>query len=291
MSKNNNSLRTPYSKRKMRTYFQLAMITIAFAVVFAVFYACQASKTTKLDLENVKLIQYDKPAEDTPVVVFETSLGTFKAVLYPNEAPKYCEYFTNLVNDGYYNNTYVFAVQDEVFFMGGSKTVNGVDDSNTNTDTIEQELSANLWPFTGALISYGDKGGSAFNKKVLAGSRLMFVRSIEFTDEIKEQLDSAGGNKDLVETFKNKGGVPNFSQQYTIFGQVYDGYDVYDKICSYDVKDEKTIQPSDEITFKKVYMSTYKENPNDDFFTNSNSQNDSVDSISSSNLDSSSENS
>ena len=62
----------------------------------------------------------------------------------------------------------------------------------------------------------------------------------------------------------------NFSQQYTIFGQTYDGMDVYEKICGYDVKDEEkeNLQPVDEIVFKRVYMSTYGENKKDEAFSN-----------------------
>ena len=58
----------------------------------------------------------------------------------------------------------------------------------------------------------------------------------------------------------------NWVEQYTIFGQVYDGMDIYDKICNYDIKDEETKQPADDIKYTKVYMSTYGENKNNDFF-------------------------
>ena len=77
---------------------------------------------------------------------------------------------------------------------------------------------------------------------------------------------SNGVPDDITDAFSNYGGVLNFSQQYTIFGQIYDGMDVYDEICAMDVTDSETLRPSENIQFTKVYLSTYGENKNDSFF-------------------------
>ena len=263
--------RTPYmgpeKKDRFGLIFKFSIAALILVGIIIVFYSCQLRNRPTLDLENVKLVQYELPQDDAPVVVFETSLGTFKAVLFPDETPEFYEYFTNLVNDGYYDGTYVFAVQDEVFFMGGSKTNDGVTDSQTDETNFDQELSANLWPFRGAMIAYGNETQSLFDDSVRSGSRILFVDTVEFTEEFVAELDSVDGNEDVKTAFKNKGGVPNFSQQYTIFGQVYDGLDTYDKICTYDVKDEENLNPIDDIKFEKVYMSTYGEHKNDQAFT------------------------
>ena len=263
--------RTPYMgperKNNFGLIFKFAMFAFIIVVAIIIFYACQVKNQPKLDYDNVELIQYELPDDNTPVVVFETTLGTFKAVLFPEQTPDYYEYFTGLVNDGYYDDTYVFAVQDGVYFMGGSKTDDGVTDSNTDESNFNQELSTNLWPFKGSLIAYGNKSQRFFSDRISSGSRILFVDTVEFTDEFVKELESVDGNKDVVEAFKEKGGVPNFSQQYTIFGQVYDGFDAYDKICTYDVKDEENLNPIDDIKFEKVYMSTYGEHKNDQAFS------------------------
>ena len=274
--KSGNKSENPLKKNSFRTYFQFSFIALCFIAVFSLFYACQKnSANSKLDYDNVELIQYEIPADDTPVAVFETDKGTFKAVIFQDEAPNTAEYFINLVNDGYYDGTHVFAVQDGVYFMGGSKTDNGVDDDETDTTQIDQELSPNLWPFRGSMISYGETGGSIFSQSVMSGSRILFVDTVEFTEDFIAELDSTGGNEDIINAFKQKGGVPNFSQQYTIFGQVYDGLDIYDEICSVDVTDSESLKPTSELTFTKVYMSTYGEHKNDDFFNIENTTSDS----------------
>lgn len=255
--------------RRFRIYFNFSMIALGFVLAFSLFSACQRMKSGgALDPDNVDLIQYQLPKDDAPVVVFETSEGNFTAVLYPDQAPKFVEYFEDLVNDGYYDNTYIFAVQKDVYFMGGSKSSDGTETSDTDTTQLEPEIHKDLWPFKGSLISYGDKGGSIFNKKIMSGSRILFVDTVEFTDEFKEELDSAGGNTELVETFKSKGGIPNFSQQYTIFGQVYDGFDAYDAVCGAEVmKEDDDLRPKKDIIIKKAYISTYGEHRNDSFFS------------------------
>lgn len=259
---------------RFRRFFKLSFFAVILVAVFALFYACQASKTPSLDMDNIKLVQYEVPADDAPVVVFETTLGTFKAVLYPDEAPKYCKYFKKLVNDGYYNGTHVFVVEKGVYFMGGSKTKNGVTNDKTDETQVPQELSANLWPFKGALMAYGNEEGWFFNKKVQSGSRVLFVNTVEFTKKFIKEMDSAKADKKVTEAFKEKGGVPNFSQQYTVFGQVYDGMDIYEKISGYDVIDveNENLQPVDDIQFEKVYISTYKDNKNDEAFKLKNSK-------------------
>lgn len=268
MMKNRTNDLTPYRKKQFRTYFQFSLIALCFVVVFVIFYACSGkASSNKLNAKDVKLIQYQVPKDSAPVVVFETNKGTFKAVIYKDEVPEYTKYFIGLVNKGYYNGTHVFAVEKNVYFMGGSKAKDGTDTSDTDKTDYDQELTPKLWPFKGSLIAYGNKGGSFFSSKIQAGSRVLFVNSVEFTKSFNKQLDSAGGNEDLVNAFKQKGGVPNFSQQYTVFGQVYDGMDTYEKICGTDVENSSNLIPTTDITFTKVYMSTYGENKKDEFFS------------------------
>lgn len=273
MKKNGNNYNLSDKSRRFRTYFQFSMIGICFIAVFALFYACQSAGNSSgnLNPDDVEIIQYQLPEDDAPVVVFETSKGTFKAVVYEDEVPEFAEYFIDLVNEGYYDGTHIFAVQDGVYFMGGSKSLDGTDTDDTDKEKLDPEITPALWPFRGALISYGDKGGSVFNKKIMSGSRILFVDTVKFTDEFVEELDSVDGNEELVNTFKSKGGVPNFSQQYTIFGQVYEGLDVYDDICTAEVTDSESLNPAVDITLDKVYMSTYGENKNDEFFSLSDS--------------------
>lgn len=266
------SISAPQARQRMAAYFQFSMIGIVFVLVFGVVYfiAMKSDESRRVDYSGAQLIQLMLPDDDAPVVVYETSLGTFKAVLFPEQAPSYCEYFTGLVESGYYDGSHVFAVQDGVYFMGGSKTADGTDNDDTDKTELVPEKNRDLWPFYGAIAAYGNRK-SMFNSQIQAGSRDLFIGSIEFTDEITEQLDSASGNRELSDAFKERGGVPNFSQQYTIFAQVYDGLDAYGAVISAEVFDASEqspdLRPKQDIVFTRVYMSTYGENRSDEFFT------------------------
>ena len=272
MKVNNRAEYIPGRKRSFKVYFQFSMIAVCFVIIFAVFYAC-AGRKEKIDFSDANVIQLDKPSDDTPVVVFETDKGTFKAVLFPDEAPKYYKYFKNLVEEGYYDGTFVNMVQDGVFFIGGAKNSKGETTSETDTTEIDAEFSKNMWPLRGSLCAYTyDKKTSLFSSSKVSNSYLLFVNDYELTKDEQKEFDKMNDSGDVPEVitkaFTDQGGVLNFSQQYTIFGQVYDGMDVYDEICGVDVVDSESLRPKKNLTFTKVYMSTYGENKNDEFFDN-----------------------
>lgn len=264
------------SRQRMKTYFQFSMISVAFVLVFAVIYyfANRSDAKTQVDYSTAELIQFMQPADDAPVVIYETDMGTFKALLFPEQAPNWCAKYTELVNSGYYDGTSVFAVQDGVYFMGGSKTADGTDTEDTDKTELDAELHKDLWPFYGAIAAYGNRK-SITKPQIQSGTRSLFIGSVEFTDEFKQQLDEASDNVKLNEAFKTHGGVPNFSQQFTIFAQVYDGLDVYGKLLSAEVvkppadenDNEADLRPKEPLKLNKVTISTYGENRSDGFFT------------------------
>lgn len=265
---NNSSAGIPYKQQKKKLFVQFATISLSLILIFGLMFGISQYREDKIraGYSSAEFIQYELPSDDTPVVVYETSCGTFKAVLFTEQAPKYCEYFIGLVKSGYYDGTHVFSVQDGAFFLGGSKTADGTDDDRTDLTAFDPERHRDLWPFYGAIAGYG-RQKSMFNSQIQAGSRDLFIGSIEFTDELIEQMDSVSDNTRINETFKIKGGVPNFSQQYTIFAQVYDGFDAYDALLSAEVEGDGDLRPKEDIVFKRVYLSTYGENRNDGVFT------------------------
>lgn len=273
MSVPDNRLAPPKSSRATvySKVFKIALIIFAFFVVFLIFLVPFSGD--KINYEEAEFIQLDEPDDDATVVVFETTEGTFKAVLYEEEAPKYCKYFKELVKDGYFDDTYVCSILrnengDNAGFIGGSKTKDGLSNDDTNTKMTKIEVSQNLLPIKGSLCSLV-KQGSIFSKSK-AGSVVTFLNDVtddeELDNNLKENGDVNGLGK-VTEIFKEYGGVPNYLQMYTIFGQIYDGWDVISKITATpivdegvsDDKEDKNYQPDTEIKFTKVYLSTYGE--------------------------------
>lgn len=268
--KNPNIKGDPFRQKKMQTYFKFSMIGFVAVLVVAFFALFSGGNKTNIDYSNSDFVQYNAPADNAPVVVFETTAGTFKAVLYEDEAPEYVKYFKDLVADGYFNDTYVCTIlksgKQSGGFLAGSKTNDGKSTDDTNTEMINIEVSPNLLPTRGALASLVKQGGRFSKPK--AGSIFTVIDDVVDVEEL-HSLDNqdVNGFKRVCDMFETHGGVPNYLQLYTLFGQVYDGWDTIEKINSSRIVDEdvpddnedKSFVPADEIKFTRVYLSTYGE--------------------------------
>lgn len=222
-----------------------------------------------IDMSTLELVQTQQPEEGDTIAVIKTSEGDIKAVLYPEYAPEAVKHFTELAESGYYDNTYVFQSEPGVYFGAGSPNKNGDlnEDDPQGAEEYAQELHQNLWPFKGALCSLATSEEGGFWKKftgesrILNGSRFAVLNSVEFTDDLKKELLESDENTTLAEAFIENGGVPNLSQQITVFGQTYEGFDVIDKLTSLEITDgeDGAKIPVDDVMIETIEIGTYSE--------------------------------
>ena len=270
MSDNGNYMNERYARKKMRVYFQFSLIAVAFVVILAVVMIFTKGKNDAIDYSGSDFVQFEEPSDSAPVVVFETTEGVFRAVRFEEEAPEYCGYFEKLVNDGYFNDTYVCTILRSENgqtggFIGGSKTKDGKATADTDTDMVNLEISANMLPVKGTLGSLVKQGGTFSKSK--AGSVFTVLGDVVDVEELRNAGgEDVNGFKRVSEIFEKYGGIPNYLQMYTFFGQIYDGWETVDKILGTSIVDEgvpddedKNLQPVTEIKFTQVYMSTYGE--------------------------------
>ncbi|MBR6874244.1 MAG: peptidylprolyl isomerase [Ruminococcus sp.] len=272
----NIGMRDPYRAKKMRVYFRFSMIGVVCVVIVALAALLMKGSGDKIDYTQSTFVQYEAPADDAPVVIFETTEGTFKAVLYENEAPEYCKYFKDLVGKGYFDNTYACALLRTSGvtggFIAGSKTLDGTAADDTEMDMVNVEISGNMLPTKGTLGSLVKEGGRFSKPK--AGSVFTVLSDVVDIEELRKSVDEdVNGFSRVCDIFEKYGGVPNYMQMYTLFGQVYDGWDTLDKIFNTKIVDEdapadkenRNIQPVHEIKFTKVWLSTYGEHKENGF--------------------------
>jgi peptidyl-prolyl cis-trans isomerase B (cyclophilin B) len=82
---------------------------------------------------------------------------------------------------------------------------------------------------------------------------------VKFDEEFSEEIRSSSFSSVLAEVFIEKGGIPNFSQQLTIIGQTYLGYDVVDKLASLEAQDNgKFYTPKEDVKIISVKIDTFK---------------------------------
>ena len=174
--------------------------------------------------------------------------------------------FTELAESGYYDGTYVFDSVSGAYSSAGAPNKDGSVNDKSH-EAVARELHENLWPFKGAVCSMTtsvDKGVKEFlfgGGKYFNGSRFTIVNTIEFDDQMKEDIRTVSESKELGEAFIKKGGIPNFSQQMTVIGQTYEGLDVVEKLASLEtVEGGSYSTPKEDIMIISVKIDKYSKN-------------------------------
>ena len=203
----------------------------------------------------MKLPQLDEPKEGDPIAVVDTTLGEIRFVLYPQYSPDAVKNFTDLAESGYYDGTYVFDSVSGAYSGLGAKSKDG---------STENGLDQHLWPFRGAVCMVTTAYERTFKEKVFGGgtyycgSRFDIMNSIEFNDETSKEIREASAVDFLADAFIEKGGIPNFSQQMTIIGQTYEGFDVVDALANLPAKPSGTyMTPDEDVLINSITISTY----------------------------------
>lgn len=253
---------------------KLLIFMIVMGLISLVFMLLSSYKENNnkmyIDVDTMELVQLEEPEEGDPIAVINTSLGEIRMVLYPEYAPNAVKNFTELAESGYYDNTYVFHSEDGVYAAAGSKTKDGTmpEGYDESRELVERELHQNLWPFRGAVccltttVDAGIKEAILGGETYYCGSRFALINTVEFNDEFKAELIESSESEELANAFIENGGIPNFSQQMTIIGQTYKGFDVIEALASLEVEDpenETSKIPKEDVMIISVEIGEYSE--------------------------------
>lgn len=218
--------------------------------------------TDPVNEESMKLVQLESPADGQDMAVMTTDKGVIKFVLYPEYAPKAVDNFKKLVKEGFYNNTKVFGGMNDTAFLAGATDDTGLKGKTQDDKMIENEYHDNLWHFGGAVSIYGNETGWFNKHKETGDSRFMINTDIAVSEEVLTQMEQGGYPQAVIDGFKEKGGLPNFTRNYAVFGQVIEGMDVVNAITA-DGFDEETQRPKTEIKIISIELTTYKASEED----------------------------
>lgn len=243
--------------------FTLIMGVSAFVMMLTNTLAASNKSYITVDPNTMKLVQLDGPKEGDPIAIVDTTIGEYRFVLYPEYSPNAVANFTELANQGYYNNTYVFHAESGAYSAAGAPNKDGTANDKSH-ELVKRELHQNLWPFKGAVLSMNTTIDQNLKQKILGGgtyyngSRFMVLNTVEFNDEFKEELKQVSESEALADAFIKNGGIPNFSQQMTVIGQTYSGMDVVEKLASLKTQNTGNYKyPVDDIMINSVKISTY----------------------------------
>ena len=161
------------------------------------------------------------PEKGEQIVVMETTFGTIKIKLFPIKAPKTVENFVGLVDKGYYDGIIFHRVIPDFMIQGGDPTGTGTGGESLWGGKFEDEFHPDLKNIRGAL-SMANAGPNT------NGSQFFIVHA-----EATPWLDG----------------------HHSVFGQVFEGMDMVDKIVNVD-RDSRD-KPLEDVVMEKVRLGTY----------------------------------
>jgi cyclophilin family peptidyl-prolyl cis-trans isomerase len=201
------------------------------------------------------------------MVKIETTLGTIKVKLY-DETPLHRDNFLKLVKEEFYEGTLFHRVIRDFMIQAGdpeSKTA----DSLTHLGaggvgyTVPAEIVfPQLYHKRGALAA-ARQGDMVNPEKKSSGCQFYIVQGQTFTDEQLDQMEKRIAyqlrmrepfhyTEEQRIAYKTFGGTPHLDGQYTVFGEVVEGFDVLQKIS--EVKTSRGDRPVEDIRILKVKL-------------------------------------
>lgn len=172
------------------------------------------------------------------MVAIDTDFGTIKIKLY-DETPLHRDNFVKLVKEGYYDNLLFHRIIPNFMVQGGDPNSR---DASAGAQlgiggpgyTIPAEFNDSLVHTKGALAA-ARQGDQVNPKKESSGSQFYIVQGEAQVDAMLNRVEQMKGFKYTEaqrEAYKTMGGTPHLDRDYTVFGQVVEGFDVLDKIAA-----------------------------------------------------------
>lgn len=201
------------------------------------------------------------------MVKIETTLGTIKVKLY-DETPLHRDNFLKLVKDEFYEGVLFHRVIKDFMIQAGdpeSKTA----DSTARLGagglgyTVPAEIDFPKFYHKRGALAAARQGDMVNPEKKSSSCQFYIVQGQTFTDaqldqmemrltyqlRMKEPFKYTEEQRTMYKTF---GGTPHLDGQYTVFGEVVEGFDVLQKIS--EVKTSRGDRPVEDIRILKVKL-------------------------------------
>lgn len=175
--------------------------------------------------------------------------GSIYVRFFEEAAPKAVENFVTHAKDGYYDGLTFHRIIEDFMIQGGDPTGTGMGGESIWNNSFKDEFAADLQPYRGALCMANS--GPDTNQ-----SQFFIVQTSQtYTEDVLKQMEEYNGvkvNENAKKLYGEVGGTPWLYKKHTVFGQVFDGYDVLDAIAKVEKLDEKKGIPATEVIIEKI---------------------------------------
>lgn len=189
------------------------------------------------------------PADDHTYAEIETEFGTMKVKLY-NSTPQHRDNFIKLANEGFYDDLLFHRVIDGFMVQGGDPdSKNAPPGQQLGQGGPGYQIDAEIGAphIKGALAAARTQNP----QKRSSGSQFYIVSGSPVDDNTLDQMEQQKGikyNETQRKLYKELGGAPFLDNDYTVYGEVVEGYDVIDKIAK--VPKDGADRPTQDVRMK-----------------------------------------
>lgn len=231
------------------------------------------------------LPQFNNPSEDSEVAIIHTTLGDIKVMFFPEYAPKAVENFLTHAKEGYYDGISFHRVMEDFMIQGGDPNGDGTGGESIWGEAFEDEFCKNLVNIRGSLAmanSGSNTNGSQFfinqagpvDSSTWETMKSYYDQIKEMSNDEKQAVQMYNGytflNTDVVtepykQLYEEQGGNPTLDGAYnafdpqrghTVFGQVFQGMDVVDKIAAVETESSNN-KPKEDVTIESIKIVKY----------------------------------
>lgn len=210
----------------------------------------QAKSSEAGQVQTSETEQLKPPAKGETIAIMKTDMGDIKIKFFPKEAPKAVENFIGLSKKGYYNNLTFHRVMKDFMIQGGDPQGDGSGGESLWGGSFEDEFSPDLHNFRGAL-SMANSGANT------NGSQFFIVQLSQTGDELKLWMQENKIDNKVIDKYMKQGGTPWLDNKHTVFGEVFEGMDIVDKIAEVQVNPDNA-KPLEDVKIISVEISEQK---------------------------------
>ena len=259
----------------MKKITKILLLVFVTVIMLLVLTGCESENATQIKINNsdttsnttnnteneegeVKLsdIDFKSAAEkqmampnsgDTVAIMHIKDYGDVKFKFFEDVAPKAVENFLTHAREGYYNGLTFHRVINEFMIQGGDPEGDGTGGESIWGEGFGTELDYTLVPYRGSLCmamsSLPNSIGSQF-----------FITQAHYSEDMYSYLKNSLPVS-LMNHYKEYGGYLSLYMQYTVFGQVYEGMDIIDKIAA--VETDENDKPITDVVIESIEVTTY----------------------------------
>ncbi len=195
------------------------------------------------------LVLHTGLSAQTHRILFKTNYGSFKVVLY-DYMPKHRDLLLDAIKTDVYRNALFNRVIENFVVQGGEHDVDIAKREAAHPELGKPRLAGEFDPRAYHKVGAFGAGRDDNPEKASFLNQLYFIVGKPVTNEELDALEKKKGIKYTSEarnTYLKMGGQPRLDNDYTIFGEVYEGLAVLMEISK--AKTDKEDYPVKEIAF------------------------------------------